>query len=80
MLKSLRIAALAAALSAAGALAESNTPPPDIGSDPNFIAAKKAIAAKQWDKALYSLKYVKSQLQDSLANESQSPRRARVCG
>ena len=55
MLKSLRIAALAAALSAAGALAESNTPPPDIGSDPNFIAAKKAIAAKQWDKALTAL-------------------------
>ncbi|HEX3170022.1 MAG TPA: hypothetical protein VHQ88_05555 [Burkholderiales bacterium] len=61
MLKSLRIAAMAAALSAAGALAESNTPPPDIGSDPNFIAAKKAIAAKQWDKALYSLKYVKAE-------------------
>jgi Flp pilus assembly protein TadD len=61
MLKSLRIAAIAVALSSTGALAESNTPPPSIGSDPNFIAAKKAIEAKQWEKALYSLKYVKAE-------------------
>lgn len=61
MLKPLRIAAIALALTANAALAESNTPPPTIGSDPNFVAAKKAIEAKQWDKALYSLKYVKAE-------------------
>ena len=28
-------------------------------SDPNYIAARQAIDAKDWDKALYRLKYVK---------------------
>jgi Flp pilus assembly protein TadD len=61
MLKPLRIAAIALTLIATAALAESNAPAPTIGSDPNFIAAKRAIEAKQWDKALYSLKYVKAE-------------------
>ena len=61
MLKPLRIAAIALTLIATAALAESNAPVPAIGSDPNFVAAKKAIEAKQWDKALYSLKYVKAE-------------------
>jgi len=60
-MKPIRLAALVLTLAASAALAESNTPPPAIGSDPNFIAAKKAIDAKQWDKALYSLKYVKAE-------------------
>jgi Flp pilus assembly protein TadD len=61
MLKPLSIAAIALTLTATAALAESNAPVPAIGSDPNFVAAKKAIEAKQWDKALYSLKYVKAE-------------------
>ncbi len=61
MFKPLRIAAIALTLTATGALAESNAPVPEIASDPNFVAAKKAIEAKQWDKALYSLKYVQAE-------------------
>ncbi len=63
MTKSFRnqIVALALGFSASLACAESNAPVPEIGSDPNFVAAKKAIEAKQWDKALYSLKYVKAE-------------------
>jgi Flp pilus assembly protein TadD len=61
MLKSLRIAAIALTLTATAALAESNAPAPEIGNDANFIAAKKAIEAKEWDKALYRLKYVKAE-------------------
>ena len=61
MMKPLRIAAIALTLTTSAALAESNAPIPEIGSDPNFVAAKKAIEAKQWDKALYSLKYVKAE-------------------
>ena len=57
----LRVALTGLAFATSSALAESNTPAPAIGSDPNFIAAKKAIDAKQWDKALYSLKYVKAE-------------------
>jgi len=56
-----RIVALALGFGASLAFAESNMPVPEIGSDPNFVAARKAIEAKQWDKALYSLKYVKAE-------------------
>src|SRR5258705_2019124 len=61
MIKPLRIAAIALTLTASAALAESNAPIPEIGNDSNFIAAKKAIEAKEWDKALYRLKYVKAE-------------------
>jgi Flp pilus assembly protein TadD len=61
MTKPIRIALLALTLTASAALAESNTPPPEIGNDSNFLAAKKAIEAKEWDKALYRLKYVKAE-------------------
>lgn len=61
MMKPLRIAAIALTLTASAALAESNAPIPEIGNDSNFIAAKKAIEAKEWDKALYRLKYVKAE-------------------
>lgn len=61
MLKPLRIAAIVLTLAATVALAESNSAPPTLATDANFIAAKKAIEAKQWDKALYNLKYVKAE-------------------
>jgi Flp pilus assembly protein TadD len=60
-MKPIRVAVIALTLAASAAFAESNAPIPAIGSDPNFVAAKKAIEAKQWDKALYSLKYVKAE-------------------
>ena len=56
-----RIAAIALTLAAFAALAESNSAPPELGNDANFVAAKKAIEAKEWDKALYRLKYVKAE-------------------
>ena len=46
MTKPICIAAWVLTLTASIALAESNTPPPEIGNDANFIAAKKAIEAK----------------------------------
>ena len=61
MMAVFRIAAAALTLTACAALAESNTPIAEIGNDSNFIAAKKAIEAKEWDKALYRLKYVKAE-------------------
>ena len=48
---------LAAGTSAA--LAETNTPSADLSTDVNFISAKQAIAAKDWENAVYRLKYVK---------------------
>jgi tetratricopeptide (TPR) repeat protein len=31
-----------------------------VASDPNFVLAKEAIEVKNWNKAIYHLKYVKS--------------------
>ncbi len=56
------IASIALALIATmpAALAESNTPSADLANDANFIAAKQAIEAKDWEKAVYRLKYVQA--------------------
>jgi Flp pilus assembly protein TadD len=43
------------------ASAESSATVPATAYDSNFVAAKKAIEAKEWDKALYRLKYVKTE-------------------
>jgi Flp pilus assembly protein TadD len=59
MMMPIRVAVTALTLIASAALADA-TPVPDLRDDANFIAAKKAIEAKEWDKALYRLKYVKA--------------------
>jgi tetratricopeptide (TPR) repeat protein len=49
-----RFAAVAAILvvASAGAFGDAGTWAPETATDPNFIAAKKAIDAKDWNKAL----------------------------
>ena len=49
------------ASTAIAANAESNSAPPTLATDANFIAAKKAIEAKNWNDALYRLKYVQAE-------------------
>ncbi len=48
-------------LFAAMAQAESNSAPPALANDANFVAAKKAIEAKNWNDALYRLRYVRAE-------------------
>ena len=55
-----QMAGIALVLMTSLAGAESNPPTVELAQDPNFAAAKKAIDAKNWEKAVYSLKYVKS--------------------
>lgn len=43
------------------AIAESNSTPPTLATDANFMAAKKAIEKKDWNDALYRLKYVRAE-------------------
>ncbi len=51
--------ALTLAMQMPAAFADAGGPPSfGVGQDANFIAAQKAIEAKDWDKALNRLKYV----------------------
>ena len=53
--------ALTLLVTASAALADMGGPPSfGLASDANYIAAKKAADAKDWNKAVYYLKYVKS--------------------
>ena len=53
------IAGIALSVTMSAALADSSTPSGDLSTDANFIAAKQAIEAKNWENAVYRLKYVK---------------------
>jgi tetratricopeptide (TPR) repeat protein len=52
---------MALTLASATALAEGGPPTVELALDPNFVAAKEAIAVKDWEKAVYRLKYVRTE-------------------
>ena len=57
----IRLAAVAAILiiAGSGALADAGTWAPETATDPNFVAARKAIDAKEWRKAIDLLNKVR---------------------